>query len=81
VAAAERNGGALARGVTMLRKSAAGARSRERDVLVMVSRACSNKRIARTLGISPDTLKSHVKCISSKLPKHPHRGAIWGCVA
>jgi ATP/maltotriose-dependent transcriptional regulator MalT len=41
--------------------------ARERDVLSMISQGHSNKRIARTLEISPETVKSHVKHIFSKL--------------
>jgi len=40
---------------------------RERDVLSMIGQGHSNKRIARTLEISPETVKSHVKHIFSKL--------------
>jgi ATP/maltotriose-dependent transcriptional regulator MalT len=40
---------------------------RERDVLTMISQGFANKRIARTLAISPETVKSHVKRIFSKL--------------
>ena len=40
---------------------------RERDVLAMISQGCSNKRVARTLEISPETVKSHVKHIFFKL--------------
>jgi LuxR family maltose regulon positive regulatory protein len=40
---------------------------RERDVLAMISRGFANKRIARTLEISPETVKSHLKRIFSKL--------------
>jgi DNA-binding CsgD family transcriptional regulator len=41
--------------------------ARERDVLSMISQGCSNKRIARILKISPETVKSHVERIFSKL--------------
>ena len=41
--------------------------SRERDVLSMISQGHSNKHIARTLKISPETVKSHAKRIFSKL--------------
>jgi DNA-binding NarL/FixJ family response regulator len=41
--------------------------TRERDILAMISRGFSNKRIARALEISPETVKSHVKRIFSKL--------------
>ena len=41
--------------------------ARERDILSMISRGQSNKHIARTLKISPETVKSHVKRIFSRL--------------
>jgi ATP/maltotriose-dependent transcriptional regulator MalT len=41
--------------------------ARERDILGMISQGFSNKRVARTLEISPETVKSHVKRIFSKL--------------
>jgi LuxR family maltose regulon positive regulatory protein len=41
--------------------------ARERDILAMISHGFANKRIARTLQISPETVKSHVKRIFSKL--------------
>ena len=41
--------------------------ARERDVLAMISQGFANKRIARTLKISPETVKSHLKRIFSKL--------------
>ena len=41
--------------------------ARERDVLAMISQGLSNKRVARALEISPETVKSHVKHIFFKL--------------
>jgi DNA-binding NarL/FixJ family response regulator len=41
--------------------------ARERDVLSMISLGRSNKHIARALEISPETVKTHVKRIFSKL--------------
>jgi len=40
---------------------------RERDILTMVARGHSNKQIARSLTIAPETVKSHVKRIFIKL--------------
>jgi ATP/maltotriose-dependent transcriptional regulator MalT len=41
--------------------------SREREILLMISQGFSNKRTARSLKISPETVKSHVKRIFLKL--------------
>jgi DNA-binding CsgD family transcriptional regulator len=41
--------------------------ARERDILAMISQGLSNKRTARALEISPETVKSHVKHIFFKL--------------
>src|SRR5277367_4072717 len=40
---------------------------REAGVLQMITRGMSNKSIARSLGITPETVKTHVKSILSKL--------------
>ena len=41
--------------------------ARERHILSMISQGCSNKRVAQSLKISPETVKSHVKRIFLKL--------------
>jgi DNA-binding CsgD family transcriptional regulator len=41
--------------------------ARECDILAMIGQGLSNKRIARAREISPETVKSHVKSIFSKL--------------
>ena len=41
--------------------------ARERDIVGMISQGLCNKRIARALEISPETVKSHVKHIFLKL--------------
>ena len=41
--------------------------ARERDILSMISQGGSNKRVAQSLKISPETVKSHVKHIFRKL--------------
>ena len=50
--------------------------SRERDVLAMISQGFSNKRIARTLEISPETVKTHVKRIFLKLAVNTRTEAV-----
>jgi len=50
--------------------------ARERDVLSMISQGHSNKHIARTLKISPETVKSHVKRIFSKLSVNTRTEAV-----
>jgi DNA-binding CsgD family transcriptional regulator len=49
---------------------------RERDVLAMISQGFSNKRIVRTLEISPETVKTHVKRIFLKLAVNTHTEAV-----
>ena len=50
---------------------------RERDVLAIVSQGFSNKRIARALEISPETVKSHVKHIFLKLAVSTRTEAVF----
>jgi len=50
---------------------------RERDVLAMISQGLSNKRIARTLEISPETVKTHVKRIFPKLAVNTRTEAVY----
>jgi LuxR family maltose regulon positive regulatory protein len=40
---------------------------RESNIIDLIARGQSNKEIARNLGISPETVKSHVKRIFTKL--------------
>jgi ATP/maltotriose-dependent transcriptional regulator MalT len=51
--------------------------ARERDVLAMISRGFDNKRIARILEISPETVKSHAKHIFSKLAVSTRTEAVF----
>ncbi len=51
--------------------------AREREILSMISQGCSNKHIARTLEISPETVKSHVKRIFQKLDVRTRTAAVF----
>ena len=55
--------------------------ARERDVLAMISQGLSNKRIARSLDISPETVKSHVKRIFLKLDVSTRTEAVFRAVS
>jgi LuxR family maltose regulon positive regulatory protein len=55
--------------------------ARQRDVLAMIAQGCSNKCIARTLKISPETVKSHVKHIFSKLDVTTRSEAVFRAVS
>ena len=50
--------------------------ARERDVLAMFREGFTNKRIARNLEISPETVKSHVKRIFSELSARTRTEAV-----
>lgn len=52
------------------RKEATGLTRREREVVEMIGDGLSNKAIARAIGISPHTVKSHVRNIMDKLALH-----------
>ena len=49
---------------------------RERDVLAIISQGFCNKRIARTLEISPETVKTHVKRIFLKMAVNTRAEAV-----
>ena len=49
---------------------------REAGVLQMIARGMSNKCIARSLGITPETVKTHVKAILSKLKARTRAQAV-----
>jgi ATP/maltotriose-dependent transcriptional regulator MalT len=55
--------------------------ARERDILALISQGSSNKLIARTLAISPETVKSHVKRIFSKLAVGTRTEAVFRAVS
>jgi DNA-binding CsgD family transcriptional regulator len=55
--------------------------ARERDVLSRIGQGHSNKRIARSLEISPETVKSHVKHIFSKLDVATRSAAVSRAMA
>src|SRR5258708_5455895 len=50
---------------------------REHDILTVIGDGLSNKRIARALKISPETVKSHVKSIFLKLAVSTRAEAVF----
>jgi ATP/maltotriose-dependent transcriptional regulator MalT len=50
--------------------------SRETGILQMIALGMSNKRIAQSLGITPETVKSHAKSIFVKLASHTRAQAV-----
>jgi LuxR family maltose regulon positive regulatory protein len=55
--------------------------AREHDVLAKISQGFSNKRIARALEISPETVKTHVKRIFLKLAVSTRTEAVFRAVS
>jgi DNA-binding NarL/FixJ family response regulator len=55
---------------------AAGVSSREREVLQLLAAGQSNKEIARQLGVSPNTIKTHVSRLLEKLKARRRTEAI-----
>jgi DNA-binding CsgD family transcriptional regulator len=51
--------------------------ARERDILTVIGNGLSNKRVARALRISPETVKSHVKNIFLKLAVSTRAEAVF----
>ena len=51
--------------------------SRERDILELIAHGYSNKGIARQIGITAETVKSHVKRIFIKLNVERRAQAVW----
>jgi ATP/maltotriose-dependent transcriptional regulator MalT len=49
---------------------------RETGILQMIARGMSNKRIAQSLGIAPETVKSHAKSIFFKLASRTRAQAV-----
>jgi DNA-binding NarL/FixJ family response regulator len=68
--------------------------SREHEIALLVGRGLSNKDVARELGLSPGTVKTHVHNIFNKLGQRGRYGLIatllsptvdrillfWGCL-
>jgi len=50
---------------------------RERGILTLIGNGLSNKRVARALEISPETVKSHVKSIFLKLAVSTRAEAVF----
>jgi LuxR family transcriptional regulator, maltose regulon positive regulatory protein len=51
--------------------------ARERDVIVTIGQGFTNKRVSQILEISPETVKSHVKHIFSKLAVSTRTEAVF----
>ena len=74
--------GTEAPGSAQLRNRASEAlTARERDILAIISQGLSNKRIARALKISPETVKSHAKSIFLRLAVSTRAEAVFRAVS
>ena len=51
--------------------------SREAEVLRLLARGCTYTQVSDRLGVSLNTVASHVKNIYRKLEVHSARGAVW----
>ncbi|MCP3712856.1 LuxR C-terminal-related transcriptional regulator [Paraburkholderia sp. CNPSo 3274] len=51
--------------------------ARERTIVELIAQGQSNKEIARTLGITPGTAKTHVKSIFTKLTVDKRAHAVF----
>ena len=54
---------------------------RERGIVLLMSQGLTNKRIARQLGITPETVKSHTKRVFLKLTVCSRAQAVYRAVA
>ena len=57
-------------------QAALGISAREREVLGALATGCSNKEIARRLGVSPNTVKTHVSRLYAKLEARRRTDAV-----
>jgi DNA-binding NarL/FixJ family response regulator len=60
--------------------SLAALTARERDVLALLTRGDTNRQIAETLGVTPNTVKKHVDHILQKLGASSRAGAVAAAV-
>lgn len=51
--------------------------SREQDVLRLLARGCTYSQVSERLGVSMNTVASHIKNIYRKLDVHSARRAVW----
>lgn len=54
--------------------------SRERDVLRLLAKGCTYAEVSDELGVSANTVASHVKKIYRKLEVHSASAAVWRAV-